>query len=166
MYKFVPDFLPNKVTVFSIMAAVMTGVSLYTASVIQQYKWLFQILAVFFAASFIQLTVRYMLSKMIYILDGNKLVVVKEQGKRAEQLCKIDLSAGIAILSKNEYKSHAKEFGNVAIVRNFCRNFLPSDAEYLLFDFSGKLALAIFEPDTEMTVGINNVITDSKQKNI
>ena len=111
---------------------------------------------------FLFLNLRFSLSLYRYEIEGSSLRVFRKQGRREEQLCDVELSSALALLSKDEFKEQKPEY---RLCYNFCQNYGSKNRVYFLFTFNDaedKRALMILEASEEMKALMRSFLPDEE----
>lgn len=155
--------LKNRKANMTVLVALLLVFSVFLLlnAMLDSYRFLCQVGALITVTVFIQITARYELPIYSYIIDKNNFAVVREQGKKVSQLCNVDLTTGIAIMKKDEYKALPGERKRkITKCYNFCQNIF-ADSYYYIFEFNGWQGLIIAELSEAMAAEIKRIIDNT-----
>lgn len=138
-------------------AAFLSGVCIFAAAslliisfFIQSYRTIYQVSYTLLALAAIQLTARYVLSSYTFVLDDVNFIIIKVSGKRATQICNINLRESIEIIEVPKKKPFAdveKKHGKIAVRRNFSQNMMAEKEYACIFGYNGKTSAIVFDAD-------------------
>ena len=148
IYKYIPKKEIKNAAVFSGIFIFATAALWIISVFVSNFKAIYLFSGVITATAAIQITMRFIMSGYIYILDKMDFIVFRANGKKSVQVCKISLENSIAVADKNKKMSDIeKQFGKMAVKINLCQNLFSHKAYSYIFNFDGKKSLIKFEGD-------------------
>ena len=152
----------------SIVFLVISCVSLIGASVLDiGYRLFYQLIALGIYIFSFELLNRYHLSTYCYAVDENNFIITKRMGKRTQTVCSLSLSTLLAIEKTPKTKKQKEAFFAVtpkASYRyNYCQSLRPAVSYTVFFEFNGKVASVVFEPNEAMVLCLKNRICANKE---
>ncbi len=112
------------------------------------YKSIFELLAMAFTVTAIQIAQRNILSQYEYILDCdadllkyNRLTVIRIVGKRRTSIYTIPLSSLKSVVPYKRMGKIEKEMGKKAKKHSFCADIFPKESVVLIFEYDGEAVL-------------------------
>ncbi len=148
---YIPKRYPQKALIY-ILCLFITGVlcvALSTGNL--PFKWLFQFVSLMCLVLFIQSVTRYFIYEYRYIITQTSFAIVQKSGKKEISLCNVNLSTGIGVYTKKEFKAHKKEIGHIKTSYNYTQNFMSDNKIYYVFEFNNDKYSVAFEADEIFT---------------
>ncbi len=129
------------------IAAVLSTLNLFV-------RGIFELLAVIFVVTMIQIWQRYLMSYYEYILDPddeliehNRLTVVQVVGKRRTSVYTVPLSGLDEVIPYEKMRSIEKKYGKIGKKMSFCADMLPKESYLLIFENEDDLVLIRLQCD-------------------
>ncbi len=124
---------------------IVLSLAVFLLSNFAAYPALFQLLSLLTAVVGIQILVRYVLCRHVYIIDDREngtsdLIVIKKQGRREEKVCHLSLSCVTHV-----FLGDNKKTGDIKIHRsyNYAENIFPSIITLLYMDGDKTIAVKL-----------------------
>ena len=153
--------------VISLLAILVACVLMATTFLQVPYRVLWQIGALIFYIFSFELLYRYVLTTYTYAIDGENFIVHKKAGKKQIYVCNVSMKTAIALVKtphgKAERAATAEQFGRVGIRYNYCQIVAPKDAYSYFFEFNGKVAEVVFQPNESMREKILEILRQVKE---
>ncbi len=142
------------------------GVGLVASVTAQiRYAVLLQLVALFLFIFSFEFFYRYEMTEMIYIFDGNDFVIIRKVGKKKQTVCNLAMSTAIALLptpkKRKDRRAMIRQYGPIGIRYNHAQVMRPRAPYSVLFEFNGKTAEIVFEPDERMAAAILEQIREN-----
>lgn len=152
----------------SIVFLVISCVGLIGAAVLDvSYRLFYQLIAIGIYIFSFELLNRYHLSSYCYTIDEKDFIITKRMGKRTQTVCCLSLSTLLAIEKTPKTKKQKEAFLAVAPKAsyryNYCQSLLPDVSYTVFFEFNGKVAAVVFEPNEAMVLHLKNKICSKKE---
>ncbi|MBQ9748369.1 MAG: hypothetical protein IJV98_06255 [Clostridia bacterium] len=156
------QFIPKKNkkgAIVSLCLMLLGGAGLIASVTAQiRYAALFQLAALFLFIFSFEFFYRYEMTTMIYLYDGQDFKIIRKVGKKEQYVCNLAMSTAIAILptptGREARRAMARDYGKIGIRYNHAQVMHPRCPYSVLFDFNGKVAEIVFEPDEKMAAAI------------
>ncbi len=133
----------------------LAGITLYISSAfVPKYVSVVQAVSFAFFAFSIYIITRYVLTSYYYEIDGENFRIVKVTGKKNEPMCNISLR------TKGEVKTPKDKRKATRIRYDYTRNFTPNDKYIYCFEWNGKDAEIVFEPNADFVAFMNAKIKE------
>ncbi|MBQ8496756.1 MAG: hypothetical protein IJ489_04780 [Clostridia bacterium] len=149
----------------SIVFLVIACVGLVGASVLDiRYRLFYQLTALLVYAFSFEILNRYYFTTYIYTvtLDDRDFIITKRTGKRSQMVCNLALSTMLAIERKPKNKQErialTQRFGKSGIHYNYCQSLAPKSPYVILFEFNGRVAEIVFEPNEAMVCHLREIL--------
>ena len=160
-YRYVPQKIIKNSAIMSCLCSVAAAVVLLL-SFTEKYRFVWQTSFAVFATIAIQLTVRFILSNYIFILDDVNFIITRTYSKNSKQLCNINLKNSLGIFDKKPSKEVERDIGKIEIRRSFCQNLWAGDKEYIyVFEFDEKICAIKFNADENFIIEIKRRIEEA-----
>ncbi len=119
-------------------------------------KGLFQIIMFASAVAIIQISQKYIMSSLEYILDPyeeitvrNRLTVIKTVGKKRTPLTMLGLVNLTDVIPYKKPSELVSEYGEISQKVSFCTDIFPKESYLLMFEVNGKLTSVRLECDAK-----------------
>lgn len=149
----------------SIVFLVIACVGLVGTSVLDiRFRFFYQLTALLIYAFSFEILNRYYFTTYIYTItiDNRDFMITKRTGKRSQTVCNLALSTMLGIERKPKTKQDrlllTQRFGKSRIHYNYCQSLSPKSPYIILFDFNGKVAEVVFEPNEAMVCYLNELL--------
>ena len=117
-------------------------------------RGVFEMLTFASAIAVIQISQRYVMASLEYILDPheeiavyNRLTVIKTVGKKRISLATISLRSLTEVVPYKKQSELVAEYGEISQKINFCMNMFPKESFVLLFEVNDALTAVRLECD-------------------
>ena len=147
---------------------VIACVGLIGASVLDiRYRVFYQLIAfIVYLFSF------ELLTSFCYTVNEKDFIITKRMGKRTQTVCNLALSTLLGIektpKTKEEKERFCSRFGKALLRYNYCQALNPKNSYTVVFEFNGKNAAIMFEPNEAMVLCIQNKmrLKDESEENM
>lgn len=145
----------NKGKKLSIIFLTISLVGLFASSLLTlQYRLFYQLVSLLFTAVSFELLNRYYLTTYMYELTDEDFIIRKSTGQKVRTVCNLSLKTLLGIekqaKTKQERAALAERYGKERILYHYTQSLAPKNAYSLFFEFNGKTAEIVFEPNDEM----------------
>ena len=131
-----------------------------------RYAMLFQMAALFLFIFSFEFFYRYEMTTFIYEMDGKDFVIVREVGKNKKIVCNLSMSTALLLLPTPKDREARlmveKDCGKATIRYNHAQTMRPKKPYSVFFDFNGRVAEIIFEPNEAMILAMRECICENE----
>ena len=157
-----PERNVKQARVLIIGCAIICIVAALFSSIVQMYKWVFQLIFLIVLTVGIFNIIRYTLTEMTYKLTPESFSILKTVGKKTTPVCSLMLSETVFLGSAEEYQK-VKKNQYISRKYNYCQN-ITKDCFYYVCLFNGKYIEIKFEPNAPFVSEMHRAIDESKKE--
>lgn len=152
----------------SVILFVIACLGLIGASVLDiRYRLFYQMVAVAVYIFSFEVLNRYYLTTFRYMVTEEDFIITKRLGKRVQTVCCLSLSTLTGVertpKTKEEKAAFVQRYGKPPIRYHYCQSLAPKVSYCVLFDFNGRTAQIVFEPNEQMVRYLQQYICAKKE---
>lgn len=162
MYKCKPERNPKQVALLMICSVLLTIGAFALGILLEEYKGVINLAAMFIAAIAIYIIIRFTMTEMEYTLADGSFVITKIVGNKRTDQGSLDLAETIALVTKEEYKAKGYDKSYNTFF-NYSQN-LGGKHWFFVVEFAGKRAVIEFEPNDAFVAIMKDEIEKAKKE--
>ncbi len=161
----------KKGAIVSLCLTLTGGVGLIASVTAQiRYAVLIQMVALFLFILGFEFFYRYEMTVFVYLLEGDDFLIIRKVGKKEQYVCNLAMSTALSLIPTPRGRAARRilkaEYGTIPIRYNHAQTMRPSRPYSALFDFNGRVAEIVFEPDDAMITTMNSRISENENDKI
>lgn len=162
-YRYTPEKRDSGEKLLCFLLLIAALIAFYLSNTFLSFRLAGQVLAVILLFFFIQITTRYLLTQVDYLLQGNDFYIITRQGKKEKRVGSLEITPDCKFFTQKEWEKEKKN--HPAGHRfSYCQNLFSAEKHYLICpEGENRFLVLCFEPDSILSKQIKEYIKPSEE---